>query len=791
MILIPPDTRDLLDTTHGTQPTYEVDIQWASDGPFFTYTSEAKSGSRGLIISLSDVDSAIRVDRSGTSTSVSVVINDSDGNVKTVIDQNDPQTKVARIYLSFSNSDERQLLYSGSLSSPIVWNEGDRSVKFDIVELIKGQKFSIVSDDFVSSSLTPKAASEPWPVGFGTVRRAKALDLESGAYGTLDEDIYIRDPWAEVAHKAYSDNNVFVPSDASYCLGNQSLGNFVCVNYLGQNIFEAQGVPYVPERRKAWNQIRPMKIKEFRDRMTSQGALQKSKFKVVGFERFDLNKTITISLGDGARATGIMKSDGFFYVSSYFHKDKAKSNSYKVAANAYKEMPSSSYALPPKQWTLSGSGFGLTVHPQVAATYAKPGAIGKVLLAEDLEEIPKAEPQQFKRGLKISQIDATAPKSIYIVNIINSTIHKVEAQVKTESKDIQLSEVPTSWYTARTTTVGPFNVTELAFNRLPSSYDDEWLDEVFVTYTSSVGPKPTQCIRWVVENFTEYTVDEESFATIESQIGDEFHTVVPVGVTAVDAIRDLAYQCRCAAFVLNGKLILKYLGKEVSSVDTFTESDVLAGTLTIEHSNTEDIVTDLTATWIEDYSQEEGLQLRVRNNVAKYGVQVDSKDFWGFTLRPPIERSASFWVNRNSRTWRMVRLRTTLNKLHLTVFDTVSLAIPKFGLNFAGCIIEEVDVDVEANEIEFRVWTPSLAGTTTKYLGAYPDDVGYVIPFDSGVQYTAPANHPVFRLQGVNDRSRPAWDRLFLPYQPPFAYPSAANINGVYDLSKGWVAGPG
>jgi hypothetical protein len=252
----------------------------------------------------------------------------------------------------------------------------------------------------------------------------------------------------------------------------------------------------------------------------------------------------------------------------------------------------------------------------------------------------------------------------------------------------------------------------------------------------------------------------------------------------------MAYQARCAVYLLNGKIYLKYLGKESASVATLTKSDIISGSLQIYHTITEDIVTDLKATWTEDYSVDD-FNFRVRNNVSRYGVQTDEFDFWAFTQREPIERSASFWLNRNSRTWRLAKFSATLKNIHLTTFDTITLNLPEFGLSIAGCIVESVSLDVERNELTFNVWTPSLAGATIKYLGAYPDDVGYVIPFNPGEQYTPPPNHPVFRLQGVGERLRPSWERLYLPYSPPFSYPSSTNLKRVYDPLRGFAAGPG
>lgn len=789
MINISSNIALLLAQRFGTQPTYEIDIQWAVNGPWLVYTSEEKIGSSGLIVTLGNIDAAVRVDKSGDSTAVSVTLDDSAGSIKRIIDQNDPQTRPVKIYLSFSGQASRQLIYSGSISSPITWNEQDRSFSFEAIEDIKARNFSVVSDDFVSSALTPQAASQPWPVGFGTVRRALALDLESGAYGQLDEEVTIPDPWLSLKHSWYGrdagelNGQIYAPKNLPNPLqttGSGNPGTTVSSNYEGQYFVGPTPNP----RYTQWYTNRvTQRARLFRE-IQAQTAARKSRFKVSGFERFPLNTTISIRISDDATASGQMRSDGYFYVTQYFHSQQTAAGSYQVRPVMYNQLPTSVYAPIPKVWVAGTLEYELGAEER----YSRPGQIGAKLLEEDINAIPESSQAVYSRGTKVSQI--TGPASfVYVVNLIPSTVHKVECRVNSDG-DTLLSEIPASWYTVRQTTVGSFSVTELLFARLPSTFGSEWSDELYVTYTSTVGPSPPDCIKWVVEKFTSYTVDTASFNAVKNRIGDQYHCVVRSDATAMEAIREMAYQCRCAVYLYQGVIFLKYLGSEAVSVDTLTTSDIIAGSLEIRHTETEDLVTDLTATWFEDYSKDE-LQLRIRNNISKYGVASESSHFWCFTQREPIERSASFWVNRNSRTWRLVKFRTSLAKIHLTVFDTVRLNLPTVGFNFSGCIVESVNVDVEANEIEFQLWTPSLAGTTSKYVGAYPDD-GFSEPFEVGAQYTPPPNHPVFRLQGTSTtRLLPSWQRLFQPYNPPFAYPSAANLNATYNPANGWVAGPG
>lgn len=792
MINLNPTIANLLTQRFGSQPVYSVDIQWAVNGPWLSYTAEERAGSSGLLVSLGNIDSAVRFDKSGNSTSVSVTLDDSKGAIKSIIDQNDPQTRPVRVYLSFAGETSRQLIYSGSISSPIVWRESDRSFSFDAIEEIKTRNFSVVSDDFISSALTSQAASRPWPVGFGTVRRGRALDLESGPYGQMDEEVTIPDPWLPLKFNGYGrtagirSGDIYappvLPSPSQNTGTTGSTGTTISSNYDGVNF-----APPTPNPRfKQWNTNRVTQRERLRALIQSQQAAKKSRFKLAGFERFPLNTALTIGTPDRGYIRGQVRSDGYFYPTEYGHPEQNDVNNYRIRALMYNQLPTSSYAAIPKVWTAGVLDYEIGMEDR----YSRPGAIGAVLLEEDIDAIPESTQVVYPRGTRVSK--TLGPGDfIYTVNIIPSTVHKVEARVKSAGDEAILSDVPTSWYTVRQTTVGSLSVTELVFNRPPSTFGEEWLDEIYVTYTSSVGPAPSDCIKWVVENFTSYSVDAASFASVKSRIGDQYHCVVPEGSTAIDVIRDMAYQCRCAVYLYQGVIYLKYLGAEATSVSTFTLSDIIAGSLDISHTSTDELVTDLTATWTEDYFKDP-LQLRVRNNITKYGVSAEETDFWCFSQRQPVERSAAFWVNRNSRSWRLVSFRTVLDKLNLTVFDTVTLNLPTLGLNLSGCIIESVYVDVEANEIQFQVWTPSLAGTTSKYIGAYPDNVGYVIPFDAGVQYTAPPNHPVFRLQGTSaTRLLPSWERLYLPYNPPFAYPSASNLNATLNPSLGWVAGPG
>jgi hypothetical protein len=78
---------------------------------------------------------------------------------------------------------------------------------------------------------------------------------------------------------------------------------------------------------------------------------------------------------------------------------------------------------------------------------------------------------------------------------------------------------------------------------------------------------------------------------------------------------------------------------------------------------------------------------------------------------------------REANTWRRLTFRTPINKLALEPFDCVTIDMPDMSLLPFKAIVEKANFNSDSREIEFEVWTPVKAGTTTPYVFGWPADV--------------------------------------------------------------------
>jgi hypothetical protein len=113
------------------------------------------------------------------------------------------------------------------------------------------------------------------------------------------------------------------------------------------------------------------------------------------------------------------------------------------------------------------------------------------------------------------------------------------------------------------------------------------------------------------------------------------------------ALQEIAYQARCALWLKDDVFYIKYLSLEPDADDTITASYIVANSLVVTHSSTEELITKYTATWKEDYAVTEPNQVILRYNVAKYGLHEQTFDYYIYNIQQLVEKSATFWLIRH------------------------------------------------------------------------------------------------------------------------------------------------
>ena len=84
-----------------------------------------------------------------SSQSIDITLDDTDGSIKAIFDNTDIHKRDARVYQYFDglSVSDKFLLFAGKVSSPIIWNERDRTVKFTIISQLEDREVGFSAEE--------------------------------------------------------------------------------------------------------------------------------------------------------------------------------------------------------------------------------------------------------------------------------------------------------------------------------------------------------------------------------------------------------------------------------------------------------------------------------------------------------------------------------------------------------------------------------------------------------------------------------------------------------------------
>jgi len=331
-------------------------------------------------------------------------------------------------------------------------------------------------------------------------------------------------------------------------------------------------------------------------------------------------------------------------------------------------------------------------------------------------------------------------KEIYIANLIPSTSIKEVMAYRVLDGVKKLLPIPSRYYDVNLNeSIAGQNATTIRFKRpLTEFYGENWEDQIYVSLVSSVGPNTVDVIGHLVDTYTDLTKDATSFASVRAAI-DAF----PSSFALLDrrstfgTIEEIAWQARCAAFIKEDTIYLKYLAVEEAAIDTLDENTVDEKTLNLSLTPTEDLITEFKAAWDSDYSAERRNSVILRNNIGKYGTMTQEHDFYIYNVQELVVKSATFWLIRQSNTWKILSCQAPLVLLRLETFDTVELDFAQdwIASGIVKGTVEDVVYNSETFELDFNIRTSVRAGELTSYILNWPAGVAV------DVEYPTPDDH--------------------------------------------------
>lgn len=706
----------------GTEPVVIVEIQWVEGGSVYTYSDKNINSDEGKILEVGELDNTVTIQGVSAGTTgdvqqIRITLDDVSGEIKSIIDQHDIHKRPAWIYQWFNGMDldDKFLLFKGQISSPILWNEKDRTIAFDVISRIEDAEvgFSMEEGDF--PSIPEELVGQSWPLVFGTVENMPALRTQTPRKGVLRQGVGIRD--FMLGPKIEQLELVCCPSIVS---------GFNWISTGPTNVWGASGA------RKVYTFIKDAACEC--NKAAQLRGLRSQLAKHVEYE----NATVTIS-GGGAFQQGVLMTFDMkgAKVSGYFNGTPSAPSETFVITN--REHPTRATTPIPE---IKSFGCPPLPYPADDPNYRPPSSLRsgaqRCIITEDGETLtgdgdPTSAAYAYlarfqeagffwaEVGTEVSLVNDT--EISYVVNLLPSTILRVSAYRNFSSGIRQLSTVPANYYSTRISDFNGYLVTEVVLNRALSTIPDEgWDDDIYVSHTSSVGPNTVDILEWIIDKYTEFSVDESTFDDLRTKLDNyPMNFVVPGRPNVLQLLQEIAFQARCALVLRNDVFFLYYLSEEPNEDGTITESDVLTSNgLVLDHTSTEELVTKLTAEWKSDLSRDKPNKVIVRHNIKQYGTQAETFDFYCFNIQELVLKSATFWLIRMANTWRKIRCSVPIKHLQLESLDGVYINLPDIADGVIKCRVETAVYNSATREVDMEIWTPVKSGTRVPYQFAYP-----------------------------------------------------------------------
>jgi len=743
MRTISPEGLAKLAQTHGNEPIILLEVDWREGSTPCWYADRDVEEISGRILTVGGMDNVVGVSSNNTSQSLEIVLDDTDGSIKTIMDGADVHKRTARVYQWFQglDLDDKFLLFAGKLSSPITWDERERTVSFTIISQLEDKEVGFTPEEGDFDWLPAGMVGKTWPLIFGTVMDCPALQINEAVTGTTLSGVGVIEGWMLQSSMPLFSNGTNADSSVAVSLALilAQISTLWCAKYcwnldsrkqseiLDQiNGLEHQRGEIIFSALQQAACASWQRSKQLAD-ATAHG-LGPNPIQVLGGEDFPQNTVLTIEI-NGALFVGYFSGTNFHITSRSWPEgleeaQKQKEDRDETCSGGDGERCQEydyRYDVPChcgndffrdclchfNGWICQTQGRASRISddPVVQQFWAEPGATVRIYSDEPIT---------------------------YFVSIVPGTVLAVRAY-KQFTGERRLVDVPASYYTVQTVWYGTLQVVQIVCHKPLSSYKDQgYTDDLYVTFQSSVGPHIIDILIYLINTYTDLTYDVTSFTAVRTKL-NPFPANFPVleRKNAVGVLQDIAYQARCALWISNGVFYIKYLPEEPTAVATITESDIDAEKgITTELTTTEDIVTKMKIKWRMSWSpgqtdrekDKSEKYIILRHNVNRYGIQEEEKDFYIYNQPDSIYKCATFWLIRKSNTWKRIKFSTFLHKLNLETFDCVTLNFshPYVATGSVKALVEKASYNSDTNQIDFECLVPIKAGQMTKYNWFWP-----------------------------------------------------------------------
>lgn len=348
------------------------------------------------------------------------------------------------------------------------------------------------------------------------------------------------------------------------------------------------------------------------------------------------------------------------------------------------------------QWQTQ-AGAAVTVFGLEGADY-----IASAVAATDVLRVRAYRTYQNGRLGMTEKRLVSVPSSLW--THLNTTVQVADGSGATVSQTVALVRFP------------------VALGMLNQGWDDS---QIFVSLRSSIGTNISDQIKWIIQNRTNATINASSFTTAATDLAKyRADFAIRDDADALEVAHALAWQGRAALTVFGSTARLTYLSKTPTSTEfAIKETDIARDSYRLGLTTVEEVKTVLRGTWRRNYTGDGERIVRRRKNVANFGARRWSKDFFAFQRVSLVRKTATFWNNRYSRTWRLLSVDADMSMIRAEPLDRVSVQLP-FTLHANGLVgwVHDVLYSSMPHRIKLLIWLPIESGPNVVSANAYLDD---------------------------------------------------------------------
>lgn len=781
----------------GGEPVIFVQLYWAPGFPPLVYGDKELYGQfSGRILEIADLESVTDISNSSSSTSLRIKLDDTDGLLKSTFDNNDIHGATVQVYQWFSDIplSDAFLIFEGETASPIEWAEGDRTLSFDVLSKLHDVEvgFSVEEGDFLN--VPQSVINKAWPIIFGTVIHMPTVPMDEIPTGTLLQDIGIPD-YGINQHLNYIDSKTAEQMAKAACYSRVGAHLKFLANTAGGNNPQMflQGEAL---QRQAQNIYRGIIQQMSRDKtrltkiQTQQRSFDTNSFSILNGEFFLQGQQVELKIKD-AYYTGSF-SGNIFNVTSRRGPD----DPYHRTPGLWKPAPGVTIDIPiedTQEYDDQQFAELLFSGPADPQSHDVPGfpQSGDPCSPPNFIWVPNTPPQGIFPGEKHNFFFAPAGTTVrpgqnyplrHIVSIIPGTVILDVGAKRTVGGPTagangivdnpgtlgirQIDSVPQQYWYTEVVQYGPITATILVLTEpLSSILDQDWEDQIYVTAVSPVGPNVVDVLIWLIQQYTPYAIDLESFDRVRDQCANyPVNFAVMDRPNIVDLLKTICYQARCAIWLKNQTFYVKYLPAEDTPVDSITEDDVILSSLVVSTTPTEDLVTKVTATWKDDLAYDNKFVV-ARYNIGKYGLKRADENYLIYNYYPLVEKSVVFWLIRKSNSWKILKCKVAISKLKLETLDTVTVNFTKpwVANTPVNGIVQACKFNSHDYTIDLEIWCPVLLGEMVANPWAYPATADVEVVFPLMKQEAGNFNNHTLNELAEGDLSRNSINVTFFP----------------------------